>query len=191
MEGKLGHMSLRYALLGLLVDRPASGYDLLKTFDTSLANVWPATQSQIYTELTKLADAGLITVSAAGPRGRKEYTLTDDGLAELRHWLTEIEPQRISRSDVLLRVFFLGVLTHEQAKAYLDREAAQAAGAHADLKALEESIAWDESDLAVYGRIALEYGLRFAAMRQEWAEWATGQIKDSPSDQEQFRIRSS
>jgi hypothetical protein len=29
----------------------------------------------------------------------------------------------------------------------------------------------------VYGRIALEYGLRFNAMRQEWAEWAAQQIK--------------
>lgn len=33
-------MSLRYALLGLLSDGPASGYDLLRTFKHSLANVW-------------------------------------------------------------------------------------------------------------------------------------------------------
>lgn len=59
-------MSLRHALLGLLSERPASGYDLLKLFDTSLAAVWPATQSQIYTELTKLAASGLITVAAEG-----------------------------------------------------------------------------------------------------------------------------
>ncbi len=41
-------MSLRHALLGLLSEGPASGYDLLKLFDNSLANVWPATQSQLY-----------------------------------------------------------------------------------------------------------------------------------------------
>ena len=38
-----------------------------------MANVWPATQSQLYGELNKLADAGLIEVSDIGPRGRKEY----------------------------------------------------------------------------------------------------------------------
>ena len=59
-------MSLRHALLGMLAERPASGYDLLKTFGSAMANVWPATHSQIYTELTKLADADLISVSAAG-----------------------------------------------------------------------------------------------------------------------------
>ncbi|PRC47663.1 PadR family transcriptional regulator, partial [Mycobacterium sp. ITM-2017-0098] len=43
-------MSLRIAALGLLAEGPASGYDLLKLFEKSMANVWPATQSQLYSE---------------------------------------------------------------------------------------------------------------------------------------------
>ena len=58
-------MSLRHAALGLLSRGPASGYDLLKVFEASMANVWPATQSQLYGELNKLADAGLIEVSTS------------------------------------------------------------------------------------------------------------------------------
>ena len=46
-----------------------------------MANVWPATQSQLYGELNKLADAGLIEVSDIGPRGRKEYRITEAGRA--------------------------------------------------------------------------------------------------------------
>ena len=72
-------MSLRIAALGLLAQRPGSGYDLLKRFEKSMANVWPATQSQLYGELNKLADGGLIEVSDIGPRGRKEYRITDAG----------------------------------------------------------------------------------------------------------------
>ncbi|MFE1882513.1 PadR family transcriptional regulator [Streptomyces diastatochromogenes] len=170
-------MSLRHALLGLLSERPASGYDLLKRFETSLANVWPATQSQIYTELTKLAGSGLITVAAEGPRGRKEYALADAGMAELRHWLTETKPQRNTRSDLLLRVFFLGVLRPEQARAYLTELVELSAHEHEQLRQLDEAIDWDDDNLSVYGRIALEYGLRFNAMRREWAEWAAAQIK--------------
>jgi DNA-binding PadR family transcriptional regulator len=170
-------MSLRHALLGLLADRTASGYDLLKLFDTSLANVWPATQSQIYAELNKLADAGLITVAAEGPRGRKQYAITDEGLAELRRWLTETEPQRNARSEVLLRVFFLGAVSRDQARTYLSELTTRFAGEEKALRELESGIEWDEGDLSVYGRIALEYGLRFNAMRREWAEWAAGQIR--------------
>ncbi|WP_405997514.1 PadR family transcriptional regulator [Streptomyces sp. NBC_00829] len=169
-------MSLRHALLGLLADRDASGYDLLKLFETSLSSAWPATQSQIYTELTKLADAGLITVTAQGPRGRKEYALTDAGLAELRHWLTETTPAQHARSDLLLRVFFLGVLTPEQGRTYLQWLADVSAQGYERLQAIEETADWDEGALSVHGRIALEYGLRFNTMRREWAEWATRQL---------------
>ncbi|MEW1637353.1 PadR family transcriptional regulator [Streptomyces sp. NPDC093801] len=170
-------MSLRHALLGLLAERPASGYDLLKRFETSLANVWPATQSQMYGELSKLAAAGLITVSAEGPRGRKEYTLTDEGMAELRHWLTETRPQRTPRSDTLLRVFFLGVLPREQASAYLTGLMDHSDEEYEALRALERSIDWGEDQLSVYGRIALEYGLRLNEMQREWARWAADRLR--------------
>jgi PadR family transcriptional regulator AphA len=169
-------MSLRHALLGLLSDRPASGYDLLRLFETSLANVWSATQSQVYTELGKMAEVGLVSVSASGPRGRKEYEITEPGRAELRHWLSETRPTRTVRSEALLRVFFLGELPPEQAREYLRYLGAISAGQAAALEELDASVEWDQDDLSVYGRIALEYGKRFAAMRREWAEWAEGQL---------------
>ncbi|WRZ87977.1 PadR family transcriptional regulator [Streptomyces sp. NBC_01007] len=170
-------MSLRHALLGLLSERPASGYDLLKRFETSLANAWPATQSQMYTELSKLADNGLISVSTQGPRGRKEYALTDEGLAELRHWLTEIKPQRHTRSDILLRVFFLNVITPDQARSYLTELMELSEQEHEALRRLADSIDWGDDPLSVNGKIALEYGLRFNTMRHKWAAWAADQIR--------------
>ncbi|MEV6731406.1 MULTISPECIES: PadR family transcriptional regulator [unclassified Streptomyces] len=170
-------MSLRHALLGLLSEHPASGYDLLKRFETSLANVWPATQSQMYTELSKLAEAELISVSAQGPRGRKEYTLTDEGLTELRHWLTETKPQRNTRNDILLRVFFLNVITPDQARGYLTELMEMSEHEYEGLCRLADSIDWGDDPLSVNGKIALEYGRRFNAMRREWAAWAADQIR--------------
>ena len=169
-------MSLRHAVLGLLVDQPASGYDLMKRFNTSLANVWPATQSQVYGELARLADHGLIDVAAEGPRGRKEYTLTDEGLTELRRWLIEDKPEP-RRSSALLRVFFMGVLTPEQAADFLAKAAEQAAADHAALRRLQDSLDWTEQgQLTNNGRLALEYGLRLYAMQEEWARWAANRI---------------
>src|ERR1700746_1942168 len=116
-------MSLRHGLLGLLANGPASGYDLLKVFDRSLAFIWPATQSQLYGELNRLADDGLIEVSHEGPRGRKDYTITAQRRAELERWTTDVKPARIRRTEALLRVFFLGPVGPAHAKAYLQREA--------------------------------------------------------------------
>ncbi|MFI1799741.1 PadR family transcriptional regulator [Streptomyces sp. NPDC020379] len=169
-------MSLRHAMLGLLADRPASGYDLMKRFETSLSNVWPATQSQVYGELGKLAKGGLLEVAAEGPRGRKEYAITEAGRAELHSWLTEPDPQQARRSDALLRVFFLNHLTPLEATAYLLGEADRAAGQHGALEELEKKVDWGDDPLSVNGRLALEYGLRFTAMREEWARWAADEI---------------
>jgi DNA-binding PadR family transcriptional regulator len=171
-------MSLKHAALGLLSRGPASGYDLLQTFHDSLANVWPATQSQLYGELNKLAEAGLVEVVAEGARGRKEYAITDAGLAELRHWLTEVDPVPARRSEVLLRVFFLNVVEPEQAKAFLRRRAEQAAEYHDELSKIQDAIADQTGPLADYGRLTLEWGLRFTAMQRDWADWAHDQLAD-------------
>src|SRR4051812_18306824 len=80
-------VSLRMAALGLLAQQPGSGYDLLKTFEKSMANVWPATQSQLYGELNKLADSGLIEVADIGPRGRKKSRIPRGGRADLQRWM--------------------------------------------------------------------------------------------------------
>src|SRR6185369_16462020 len=103
-------VSLRYAALGLLAQHPGSGYDLLRRFEKSMAYVWPATQSQLYGELNKLAATGLIEVSDIGPRGRKEYRITDAGRAELRRWLTNTQDDPPFRSSSVLRVFLLGAI---------------------------------------------------------------------------------
>lgn len=162
-------------MLGLLAGGPASGYDLLKVFDTSLAHVWPATQSQIYGELAKLADAGYVTVDAEGPRGRKEYAITDAGRAELRHWMIEVEPEPVRRSGMLLRVFFLDKVSRADAIGYLHRQAESAAEQHRELSKIIEAVESEDDPLARYGRLALEWGLRAAATRAEWAAWAEGE----------------
>jgi DNA-binding PadR family transcriptional regulator len=148
----------------------------MKLFDTSLANVWPATQSQVYGELANLSTIGLIEVIAEGPRGRKEYALTQQGLAELHHWLTETKAEQPQRSEALLQVFFLGVLPPQQAADHLIRQADTAAEQHNALLQLKTSIDWGEDMLSVNGKLALEYGLRLRAMQEQWARWAAEEI---------------
>ena len=145
-----------------------------------LARVWPAAQSQLYTELNQLADDKLIEVTATGPRGRKVYALTNSGLAELRRWLVDSQPRRERRNDELLRVFFLGVLDQQDAVGYLRKLEADANTNSAQLTALDASIAWDQDSLSIYGRLAMEFGHRLHAMRRDWARWAIEQL-ETPS----------
>jgi len=176
LEATLIGMSLRHGILGLLSIRPGSGYDLLNWFQETLANVWPATQSQLYGDLNKLASDGLIEVTSTGARGRKEYALTSAGREELHHWLVDVEPNRVRRNDMLLRVFFFSLLSRDEARALLERERAVFAEAGDGMRELEKSVDWTQGPLADNGRIALEWGLRYTKMQQEWADWALEQL---------------
>lgn len=169
-------MSLRYAALGLLAQHPGSGYDLLKRFETSMANVWPATQSQLYGELNKLAAAGLIEVSDIGPRGRKEYRVTEAGRADLLRWMANPQDDPPYRSAELLRVFLLGEMPAGEARAYMVAVAEHAEAELSRYEELRDSIEWDAGDTAFYGRAALEYGLRAQAMEADWARWLITEI---------------
>jgi DNA-binding PadR family transcriptional regulator len=163
-------VSLRIAALGLLAQKPGSGYDLLRHFEKSMANVWPATQSQLYGELNKLADAGLIEVSDIGPRGRKEYRITEAGRVEICRWVKSPQDDPPFRSAGLLRVFLLEAIPPEEARAHV---VAMAEEADAEVKRLEElrdSVDWSDGDSLFYGRAALEYGLRMKAMEADWAQ---------------------
>ncbi|MGW4117915.1 PadR family transcriptional regulator [Nocardia sp. NPDC004711] len=169
-------MSLRHALLGLLADRPASGYDLLQRFAGSLDSVWSASQTQVYTELTKLAGEGLITASEEGPRRRKEYALTPAGDAELENWLVASESKTPARNEMLLRVFFLGFLSRRQALDHLAGIEERSRAGQDELAAMERATEWSGDDFSANGRLALEWGQRFWTMNREWAQWAQEQI---------------
>jgi hypothetical protein len=50
---------------------------------------------------------------------------------------------------------------------------------HTTLRQIMDSADWTEAGmLTANGRLALEFGLRFTAMREEWARWAAKQIGD-------------
>jgi DNA-binding PadR family transcriptional regulator len=166
-----GPMSLRIAALGLLAQHPGSGWDLLKRFEESMANVWPATQSQVYTELNKLAESGLLEVSDVGARGRKEYRITDAGRAELVRWVMSPDGDPPYRSAPLLRVFLLGEIPGEEARKHMTAVAEHADAERERLEQLRDCVDWSDGDDGFYGRAALEYGLRLEAMEAQWARW--------------------
>ncbi|RJL23656.1 PadR family transcriptional regulator [Bailinhaonella thermotolerans] len=179
-------MSLRMALLGLLkATGPASGYDLAKLFDSSINNAWKAGHSQIYPELARMTEDGLVTVEADGPRGRKTYTLTDAGWEALRHWLVGREPERHWRSEAALRAFLLPLLDAREAAAWLRREAEYYAER---LRSLEELRHADGEEYpmkrAGFGRYALELGISQNRLLRDWALDSAADLERRAAEEE-------
>lgn len=127
-------MSVRFALLGLLSQKPRHGYELHDAFEALVGGEaqWDVKPAQIYTTLARLEDAALVAEDSvergAGPEKRL-YTLTPAGRAELVEWLiTGVEGEH-SRDEFFLKLMlalFSGVaspyaLVHTQrAQLYRD-----------------------------------------------------------------------
>jgi DNA-binding PadR family transcriptional regulator len=170
-------MSLRHGLIGLLArEGPLTGYELTKAFDRSVNFVWHAVQGQIYPELSRLAAEGLIRQTGTGPRGAKHFEATEEGLAELRRWITEVEPSRGLRNETLLRVFFAYLVDPADTEAFLRREA----DLYRRQLALLERFAAEpatETRSERASRLTVDAGIRTLRARIEWAEAAIREVR--------------
>jgi DNA-binding PadR family transcriptional regulator len=175
-------MSLRHALIGLLADQPASGWDLTKRFQDVLGSVWPAGHPQIYGELRKLQDDGLIEVDSEGPRGRRAYRATPAGIAEVRRWLAAGEVDHTLRLEPLLRSAFFWLMTPPEQADHLDREAAYfdaMAARCREIAAAKDRGEFGHGPQTKSLRLTLEASIRVNETLAEWARWAKNGGADS------------
>ena len=93
-------MSLKYAILVLLRSEPGSGYDLAQRFKLTLGNFWNASHQQIYLELKKLSEEGLLEYTVehqTDKPDRKVYSITALGISALQGWMRiPVSPPRIN-----------------------------------------------------------------------------------------------
>jgi len=100
-------MTLRHAALAALLDGEASGYDLAKTFDASVANFWMATPQQLYRELEQMAADGLVrsrVVEQERRPNKRLFSLTDAGVQALHEFTVESLRPGVIRDGLMVKV---------------------------------------------------------------------------------------
>lgn len=102
--------TLKYAILGLINRKPLTGYDITKAFNEGLVEFWYAKHSQIYPELKKLTDEGLIsyeTIIQGEKLEKKLYTITEKGKNCFQKWLSKEDPLEPTPKDIFrLKAYF-------------------------------------------------------------------------------------
>jgi len=180
--------TLSLAILGLISQRPLTGYDLRKVFQTTPMGHFSSSPGAIYPALKRLEEAGWIrsaTADARTGRQRVAYEITARGLKVFKEHLS----QAVTQEDVtwrldqlMLRFAFMdGVLGREGVVQFLREFAAQLDAHVADLRRYAESVV---SILPACGRLAMENGIQSYEMNAQWARRAIQELQ-SPEERRQ------
>jgi len=176
---------LKHGILGLLNYHPMTGYEIMLVFRDSLHFFWSAQTSQIYRELQTLETKGWVDKTPVPQQGKPDkniYHITLKGQEELLCWLSNGELAMDSRSQILMKVFFLGERSREENLRYfeglkeycsiflqsLDR-AQECIGQYRDLI--------NDPDKAVYWEMTLDFGRRNMKMYMDWTQSCIDRLK--------------
>ncbi|MCL6736586.1 PadR family transcriptional regulator [Streptomyces neyagawaensis] len=133
-------MALRNAVMAALLEGEASGYDLAKAFDASVANFWMSTPQQLYRELERMEAEGLVAARVIEQQRRPNkrlFSLTEAGRAAVHAYTVEPlgKPSAI-RDELMVKV-----------------QCVDAGDIDAVRKAVAERMEWATAKLARYERL--------------------------------------
>jgi DNA-binding PadR family transcriptional regulator len=165
-----------YVILGLVRNEPRSGYEIKAVVDNSTRFFWAASYGQIYPELKRLAEAGLVEGidASTGDRKRIRYAITADGEAELKDWLRRPPEVAEMREEGLLKLFFSGVLKPAEAVETLRSMRRARLELAERLRALEPGKAEKLED--PYPLMVLRSGIEFNEWFADWCERMESQL---------------
>jgi DNA-binding PadR family transcriptional regulator len=169
-------------ILGMIALGKQTGYDIKRLVDESTRHFWSASYGQIYPELRRLEEQGLVRGQSepTGGRARTVYTLTPEGDAALRDWLEpQGEPRFEVRDEGMLRLFFSDFGTPEQRignlRAMRDR--------HLQTLAQLRTLADAPDDMPTGLHLTLELGLGLHTWLAEWCAAAEERLAAEAKEQ--------
>ena len=169
-----------YVILGMVSREPRSGYEIKALVDNTTRFFWAASYGQIYPELKRLSEAGLVEGSDVprGERKRTVYAITADGEDELKDWLRKAPQTSEMREEGLLKLFFSGVLPPEEAGATLRSMRESRLGLAARLHEMEPDAREKLEPDDPFPLIVLQAGIEFNEWFADWCERMEARLLD-------------
>ncbi len=175
-----------YVILGMIRGGPKSGYEIKALVDDTTRFFWAASYGQIYPELKRLSEAGLVVGADAptGGRRRTVYEITADGEEELKAWLRQPPDTYEMREEGLLKLFFADALPRGEAVEILRAMRAHRLAVRDQLRGMEP-LAQEKED--PFPLIVLRGGIEFTEWFADWCERMEARILDSAATAEKRR----
>jgi len=184
MKQETGLSTLSLAILGLVSQRPLTGYDVRKVFATTPMGHFSSSPGAIYPALKRIEDAGWVRGRAGQGKTHRQrmlYEITPHGLEVLKQHLS----QPVTRDDVIwhlddlmMRFAFMGgVIGCEGTVRFLQDFASQIDGYVMVLRGYLSSV---KDIMPPCGRLAMENGIQGYEMNAQWARRAIKELQGNP-----------
>lgn len=169
-------MSLEIALLGLLAERPYSGYDLkTRGFSGALSGFWTADQAQIYRTLDRLKTEKLVSATRRRQTSRPDrrvFDITHAGRESLTERLAEPTALPSLRDPFLLQLYFSADLDDDALLGVLEARRDAHQTRLDELRALSADFAARHDDLMPRAAVMRQTALDGAVVQQRAAiDW--------------------
>lgn len=98
----------RYAILGVLLEGSATGYEIKSLMGRSTVYFWRESDSTIYPMLKVLAREGKVVseIAHVGKKKKEVFSITKAGRAEFKAWQKSPTGTETPRNEFLLKLFF-------------------------------------------------------------------------------------
>lgn len=184
-------MSLNHVILGLLKREPLTGYEMKKIIQSTPFLYWSGNNNQIYKACAELLDEGYVTKEVQHQEdapSKKIYTITEDGLAELKDWLLSVTDEPILRKQILIKLVLANHLNRNDLESllagYADVVKMQAALTERDLDSCYFAEQYSSDNGLLLGLVR-ENIMSFYSSELEWIEKVKRLIADLPSESAQ------
>ena len=157
-----------YVILGMLKLGRRTGYEIKSLVDVSTRFFWAASYGQIYPELARLEELGLVRgkEDRSNGRRRKAYALTRAGERALHDWLTSEEPLHLElRHEGALKFFFSDALAPAEQLALLRHIRDTHEQIAEQLRAIEPET---EQGKPPASMLTLEFGIAYQEFLADW-----------------------
>lgn len=162
-------MSLREAMLGLLDDRPMTGYEIKQFFRNVIRHFWSVSDGQLYPTLKKMHEEGLISLEVVEQRetaNKHVYSITEKGRERFGRWLREpVTKFEELKEPFVLKVFFFSKLSLEKIEEHLHAQLELHTRILEEIRGVRDAY---EDRVSAYQRLIGHAGILYVEVRILW-----------------------
>jgi PadR family transcriptional regulator, regulatory protein AphA len=165
----------RYAILGMIIEKPSSGYEIRQSMLGSTQHFWQETDASIYPMLRILEAEGLVKAKSefVGKRERRIFEITQAGKDEFSSWLALPAESENHRNELLLKLFFGANTTKEENLKQFYLKLERCKEIKRTFKNIQENVITpisDENPNKLYWMLTLRNGIIRVAAEIQWIE---------------------